>query len=58
MEVILVKEPLVSFKGINGGIYINIKKGQFNMIIEELENKLSETIDFFKDANIDRKSVV
>lgn len=47
-----MKEPLVSFKGINGGIYINIKKGQFNRIIEELENKLSETIDFFKDANI------
>jgi len=52
VEVILVKESLVSFKGINGGIYINIKKGQFNRIREELEKKLEEAMDFFKGANI------
>lgn len=47
-----MKESLVSFKGINGGIYINIKKGQFNRIREELEKKLEEAMDFFKGANI------
>lgn len=50
MEVILVKESLISFKGINGGIYIHIKNGQFERIIEELEDKLKK--DFFKGASI------
>lgn len=48
----LVKESLVNFKGINGNIYINIKRGEFQQIIEELDKKLGETIEFFKGANI------
>jgi len=48
----LVKESLVNFKGINGNIYINIKGGEFQQIIEELDKKLGETIEFFKGANI------
>lgn len=52
VEVISVKEGLVNFKGINEGIYISIKKGDFNHIIQELEKKLEESIDFFKGANI------
>lgn len=47
-----MREGLVSFKGINGGIYINIKDGEFNTILKELENKLEKSIDFFKDAKI------
>lgn len=47
-----MKESLVSFKGINGGIYISIKEGQFDKIINELEDKLKESVDFFKGANI------
>ena len=45
-----MKESLISFKGINEGIYIYIKNGQFDRIIEELEDKLKR--DFFKGASI------
>lgn len=47
-----MREGLVSFKGINGGIYICVKEGEFNSILEELEKKLVESLDFFKDAKI------
>ncbi len=47
-----MREGLVSFKGINGGIYICVKGGEFNSILKELEKKLIESIDFFKGAKI------
>lgn len=47
-----MREALVSFKGINGGIYICIKKGNFNVIKDELKKKLEESVDFFKGGNI------
>lgn len=47
-----MKEGLVSFKGINEGIYICVKKGEFNSIVKELEKKLVDSIDFFKGAKI------
>ncbi len=52
MEVVVVKEGLVNFRGIKEGIYIFIKEGDFQNIKGELENKLNESIDFFKGANI------
>ena len=52
MEVVPVKEGLVSFRGIKEGIYIYIKKGEFQDIKRELEQKLEESIDFFEGANI------
>ena len=48
----MVKEGLVNFKGIKEGIYIFIKKGDFQHIKMELEDKLEEFIDFFEGANI------
>lgn len=47
-----MKEALVNFKGIKEGIYILIKEGNFQQIKMELEEKLTESIDFFKGANI------
>ncbi|HHV46919.1 MAG TPA: septum site-determining protein MinC [Tissierellia bacterium] len=47
-----MKEGLVSFKGINGGIYIHVKGGEYSSILEELERKLLESLDFFKGAKI------
>ncbi|WP_223377865.1 septum site-determining protein MinC [Schnuerera sp. xch1] len=47
-----VKEALVNFKGINEGIYIFIKKGDFELVKIELEKKLRESINFFRGANI------
>lgn len=47
-----MREGLVSFKGINGGIYINVKNGEFNTILKELEEKLTKSIDFFREAKI------
>ena len=52
MEVALVKEGLVNFRGIKEGIYIFIKEGNFQCIKKELEKKLKESIDFFEGANI------
>lgn len=47
-----MREGLVSFKGINGGVYICVKDGEFSSILQELENKLLESLNFFKDAKI------
>ena len=52
MEVVIVKEGLVNFRGIKEGIYIFIKEGDFQSIKCELEKKLEESIDFFEGANI------
>ena len=52
MEVMLVKEELVNFRGIKEGIYIFIKEGNFQDIKKELEKKLKESTDFFEGANI------
>ena len=47
-----MKEGLISFKGINEGIYISIKKGNFKDIRREFEEKLDEYKDFYDGANI------
>jgi len=47
-----LKEELISFKGINEGIYIYIKKGNFKDIKKEFEEKLNEYKDFYDGANI------
>lgn len=47
-----MKEGLVNFKGINGGIYICVKGGEYSTILQELERKLMESLDFFKGAKI------
>ncbi len=47
-----MKEELVSFKGINEGIYIYIKRGNFKDIKKEFEKKLNEYKDFYDGANI------
>ena len=52
MEVLALKEELISFKGINEGIYIYIKKGNFKDIKKEFEEKLNEYKDFYDGANI------
>ena len=52
MEVVAVRQELVSFRGIKEGIYIYIKKGKFPEIKKELEQKLDKSIDFFKGAKI------
>ncbi|CCQ98394.1 putative septum site-determining protein MinC [[Clostridium] ultunense Esp] len=52
VEVIPVKEGLVNFRGIKEGIYIYIREGDFKHIKRELEDKLKESIDFFKGANL------
>ncbi len=46
-----MKEGLVSFKGIKEGIYIYIKDGDFQDILDELEEKLKDSLDFYKEAN-------
>jgi len=48
----MVKEGFVSFRGIKEGIYIHVKKGDFNRIKVELIEKLKKSIDFFRGANI------
>ena len=52
MEVLALKEELISFKGIKEGIYIFIKKGNFKNIKEELQEKLVEYEDFYNGASI------
>ena len=52
MEVVLVKEELISFRGIREGIYVFAKEGDIKDIKLELDQKLKESIDFFKGANI------
>lgn len=52
MEVMSVKEGLINFRGINEGIYIYIKSGDFQQIKIELEKRLEESIEFYKGANI------
>lgn len=47
-----MKEELVSFRGIKEGIYVFVKEGNIEDIKQELEEKLKESIDFFKGANI------
>lgn len=41
----------MNFKGIKEGIYIYIKDGEFQDVLDELEQKLEDSIDFYKDAN-------
>ena len=52
MEVLSLKEELVSFKGIKEGIYIFIKEGDFENIKKELQIKLVEYKDFYNGASI------
>ncbi|NMB08693.1 MAG: septum site-determining protein MinC [Tissierellia bacterium] len=52
MEVLSLKEELVSFRGIKEGIYIFIKKGDFKNIKKELQEKLIEYKDFYNGASI------
>lgn len=47
-----MKDELVSFRGVKEGIYIYIKKGEFQLIEKELEHKLEGSMDFFEGANI------
>ncbi len=46
-----MKEGLISFKGIKEGIYICVKDGEFQDILEELERKLKNGLEFYKEAN-------
>lgn len=46
-----MKEALVSFKGIKEGIYVYIKEGDFQDILDELEGKLKNSLDFYKEAH-------
>lgn len=48
----MLREELISFKGIKEGIYIFVKNGDFNLIKEELKGKLEEYKDFFNGASI------
>lgn len=52
MEVGLLREELISFKGIKEGIYIFVKSGDFNLVKKELKGKLKEYKDFFDGASI------
>ncbi len=53
MEVLALKEELISFKGIKEGIYIFIKKKEIlKNIKEELQEKLVEYEDFYNGASI------
>ena len=52
MEVLALKEELISFKGINEGIYISIKDGDFKDIEREFKEKLEEYKDFYNGPNI------
>ena len=52
MEILSLKEELVSFKGIKEGIYIFIKEGDFENIKKELQIKLVEYKDFYNGASI------
>lgn len=47
-----IKDGLISFRGIKEGIYIYVKEGDHNNIKIELVEKLKESMDFFKGANI------
>ena len=48
----MVKEGLISFRGIKEGIYIHVRDGDFGRIKIELIEKLKKSIDFFRGANI------
>nr|WP_286173012.1 septum site-determining protein MinC [Caproiciproducens sp. MSJ-32] len=42
---------MISFKGIKEGIYVYIKDGEFQDILNELDKKLKNGLDFYQEAN-------
>lgn len=47
-----MKKGNIEFKGIKEGIYLIIKEGNFDDIVNEIDNILYESKDFFKGAKI------
>ncbi|MBS4537174.1 septum site-determining protein MinC [Clostridium sp. D2Q-11] len=45
-------QNMISFKGNKDGIYIQIKEGDFNLIKNQLINKLETTKEFFQGAKV------
>lgn len=47
-----MREELVAFKGINEGIFINIKSDNMEAIKEEIYKKMETSLSFYKGTNI------
>ena len=49
---IKLKDELITFKGVKEGIYINIEGNNFLEIKEELNKKLSKSMEFYKGSKL------
>src|SRR5699024_10788652 len=45
-----VKSDIITFKGINDGVYLEINSSDFDLVLEVLNKKLKESSEFFKGA--------
>lgn len=47
-----MRENLIAFKGVNEGVFINIKGVNMKAIKEEIDNKIKKSLSFYKGSKI------
>lgn len=49
MEVIFeVKSDIIAFKGVKDGVYLEVKDVDFDLIIQDLDEKMEKSLEFFR----------